>query len=189
MSDPVPASTRTIWLAAAGLFGLAFLVGLFKGSIFLAIVLLLIAGACVYQSRRAPRDDGANQKDKDEDDDAEEDEADDESRDRDEPAGRRRRRRPSAGQAPLEQRGLGPRRDGAGTTKAAPAGAAFACTGVGGLDAAVAVAAGAVVVGVAVAAVVLRDAVAVVVAGVSPDGVAGGRRSASPPARTRARRT
>ena len=57
MSDPVPMSTRTIWLAAAGLFGLAFLVGLFKGSIILAILLLLIAGACVYQSRRAPRDD------------------------------------------------------------------------------------------------------------------------------------
>jgi len=87
MNDPVPMSTRTIWLAAAGLFGLAFLVGLFKGSIFLAIVLLLIAGACVYQSRRAPRDDGANQKDKDEDEDAEQDEGDDdESPDRDEPA-------------------------------------------------------------------------------------------------------
>ncbi len=58
MNDPVPLSTRTIWLAAAGLFGLAFLVGLFKGSIILAILLLLIAAACVYQSRRAPRDDG-----------------------------------------------------------------------------------------------------------------------------------
>jgi hypothetical protein len=60
MNDPVPMSTRTIWLAAAGVFGLAFLVGLFKGSTILAILLLLIAGGCVYQSRRAPRNDGAN---------------------------------------------------------------------------------------------------------------------------------
>ena len=91
MNDPVPVSTRTIWLAAAGLFGLAFLVGLFKGSTILAILLLLIAGGCVYQSRRAPRNDGANASDDqpsdteegesrdadDEDDEDDEDDADD----------------------------------------------------------------------------------------------------------------
>lgn len=62
MDDPVPMSTRTIWLAAAAVFAVAFLVGLFKGSIVLAILLLLLAGGCVYASRRAPRDDGGRER-------------------------------------------------------------------------------------------------------------------------------
>jgi flagellar biosynthesis/type III secretory pathway M-ring protein FliF/YscJ len=57
MNDPVPMSTRTIWLAAAVVFGLAFLVSVFKGSILFAVLLLLIVGGCVYQSRRAPAND------------------------------------------------------------------------------------------------------------------------------------
>jgi len=57
MNDPVPMSTRTIWIAAAVVFGLAFLVSIFKGSFIFAILLLLIVAGCVYQSRRAPAND------------------------------------------------------------------------------------------------------------------------------------
>ena len=89
MNDPVPMSTRTIWLAAAVVFGLAFLVSVFKGSIIFAILLLLIVAGCVYQSRRVPSNDAdveerkaqAEQEDdrEDEDDERREDE-DDEKR-------------------------------------------------------------------------------------------------------------
>jgi hypothetical protein len=51
-------STRTIWLATAALFGLAALVSLVSGSVFLAIVLVLITIGAVVASRRAPADDG-----------------------------------------------------------------------------------------------------------------------------------
>ena len=89
MNDPVPMSTRTIWLAAAVVFGLAFLVSVFKGSIFLAIILLLLAGGCVFQSRRAPRNDADPEErkaeaERDEDDDRDEPGDDDEPDKRDE---------------------------------------------------------------------------------------------------------
>ena len=84
MSDPVPMSTRTIWLAAAVVFGLAFLVSVFKGSIIVAVLLLLLAGGCVFQSRRAPRNDAdpdARKAEAERDEGDEDDEANDEAND------------------------------------------------------------------------------------------------------------
>ena len=49
MSDPVPASTRTIWIVAAAVFAIAFLVTAFSGSIFMALLCLIAAGACAIR--------------------------------------------------------------------------------------------------------------------------------------------
>lgn len=74
--DAIRASTRTIWLVAAGVFALAALVSLFKGSVIFALLLVLITAGCVVMSRRAPEDDGGSGLGATTEEDAEDDEGD-----------------------------------------------------------------------------------------------------------------
>ncbi len=64
--DTARVRTRTIWVAAAGVFGIAVVASLVSGSPILAILLLVAAVGCVLASRRvAPDADGTTGGDED----------------------------------------------------------------------------------------------------------------------------